>query len=82
MPFAAGQRRLLSWEQVLSIADAALYVAKAEGRNRWVGVAIGKVPWADSEATCAVVSQDLLRAEEMGLVKLDRMSPSFEVTEG
>lgn len=81
MPFATGQPRL-SWEQVLSIADAALYVAKAEGRNRWVGVAIGKAPWADSETTCAVVSQDLLRAEEMGLVKLDRMSPSFEVTEG
>jgi predicted signal transduction protein with EAL and GGDEF domain len=28
----------LSWEQVISVADRALYAAKASGRNAWVGI--------------------------------------------
>jgi len=36
-PFFREQLDALSWEQVVSVADRALYVAKASGRNSWVG---------------------------------------------
>ena len=36
-PFFREQLDALSWEQVVSVADRALYVAKASGRNGWVG---------------------------------------------
>ena len=72
MPISLNQPRLLTWEQVLSLADAALYLAKAEGRNRWVGVSSGYTPWGDSEETCAAVVHDLKGASERGLVTLIR----------
>ena len=72
MPFPPDLPRQLSWEQVLSLADAALYVAKADGRNRWVGVLPGEVAWDDIDATCATVVRDLREAERRGLVRLDR----------
>ena len=37
-PFFREQLDALSWEQVVSVADRALYVAKASGRNAWVGI--------------------------------------------
>jgi diguanylate cyclase (GGDEF)-like protein len=36
-PFFREQLDALSWEQVISVADRALYVAKASGRDAWVG---------------------------------------------
>jgi diguanylate cyclase (GGDEF)-like protein len=36
-PFFKEQLDVLTWEQVISVADRALYVAKASGRNTWVG---------------------------------------------
>jgi len=36
-PFFREQLDALSWEQVIGVADRALYVAKASGRNAWVG---------------------------------------------
>jgi diguanylate cyclase (GGDEF)-like protein len=36
-PFFREQLDALSWEQVVGVADRALYVAKASGRNAWVG---------------------------------------------
>jgi hypothetical protein len=36
-PFFREQLDALTWEQVISVADRALYVAKASGRNAWVG---------------------------------------------
>jgi diguanylate cyclase (GGDEF)-like protein len=36
-PFFREQLDALSWEQVISVADRALYVAKASSRNAWVG---------------------------------------------
>jgi diguanylate cyclase (GGDEF)-like protein len=72
MPFLHELTRLLSWEQVLSLADAALYVAKAEGRNRCIGVLPGNVPWDDVDAACMDVVNDLRGAEQSGLIRLDR----------
>lgn len=37
-PFAPKKPRLLSWEQVATIADQAAYLAKNNGRNAWVGL--------------------------------------------
>jgi diguanylate cyclase (GGDEF)-like protein len=37
-PFDASSPTLLSWEQVIGIADRALYVAKESGRNIWTGI--------------------------------------------
>jgi diguanylate cyclase (GGDEF)-like protein len=75
MPFLPDPQRQLAWEQVLALADAALYVAKAEGRNRWVGVQVGDAPWDEPDATCADVVRDLRDAERRGLVRLDRREP-------
>jgi diguanylate cyclase (GGDEF)-like protein len=72
MPFLSDKPGALDWEQVLALADAALYVAKAEGRNRWVGVLPGDVAWPDAAATWSEVVQDLAAAERRGLVRLER----------
>jgi diguanylate cyclase (GGDEF)-like protein len=37
-PFIRQQIEALTWEQVISVADRALYVAKASGRDAWVGL--------------------------------------------
>lgn len=72
MPFIPDQPRQLGWEQVLALADAALYVAKAEGRNRWVGVGLGPLPWSEAAATYASTVADLQASETLGLVSLER----------
>ncbi|MFZ6649562.1 diguanylate cyclase [Undibacterium sp. TJN25] len=36
-PFLPATPRLLSWSQVVELADQALYAAKRSGRNAWVG---------------------------------------------
>lgn len=72
MPFFADQPRVLNWEQVLALADAALYLAKAEGRNRWVGIKAGSTAWPDAQQACADVLHDLKGAAERGLVTLER----------
>jgi diguanylate cyclase (GGDEF)-like protein len=37
-PFALHKPQQLSWEQVITIADQAAYLAKENGRNAWVGL--------------------------------------------
>jgi diguanylate cyclase (GGDEF)-like protein len=76
MPFSSRQPRLLGWEQVLSIADAALYLAKAEGRNRWIGVTAGDARWADADQQLAEVVANLQEASARGLVQIIRLRPA------
>jgi diguanylate cyclase (GGDEF)-like protein len=76
MPFSSRQPRLLGWEQVLSIADAALYFAKAEGRNRWIGVTAGDTRWTDADRQLAEVVANLQKASARGLVQLLRLRPA------
>jgi diguanylate cyclase (GGDEF)-like protein len=37
-PFLPSAPRLMIWEQVLKVADRALYMAKASGKDAWVGI--------------------------------------------
>ena len=37
-PFYPHQPNALTWEQVVNLADRALYIAKNSGRNTWVGI--------------------------------------------
>jgi diguanylate cyclase (GGDEF)-like protein len=40
-PFSATDARAASWEDVVELADLALYAAKKSGRDAWVSVAAG-----------------------------------------
>ncbi|MCV2352856.1 diguanylate cyclase [Paucibacter sp. B2R-40] len=45
LPFIAAQPERLDWQQVVGLADQALYMAKRSGRNAWVGLsATAKTP--------------------------------------
>ena len=61
-PFVLEAPRLLTWEQCLSVADAALFHAKKH-RNAWLG-------WGGTAAAATV--ENLLQAVEMDLETLER----------
>jgi diguanylate cyclase (GGDEF)-like protein len=47
-PFVAKNHKLLTWQQTLNFADTALYIAKNNGRNAWVGISENNVVQAES----------------------------------
>ncbi|RVT85039.1 ligand-binding sensor domain-containing diguanylate cyclase [Inhella crocodyli] len=50
-PLDPAEPRGAPWSAVLAVADAALYAAKREGRNRWVGVVQGRgTPFAIAQS--------------------------------
>ena len=72
LPFFQDNPRLLSWEQALGLAGAALRIAKNEGCNRCVGVAFGTKSWDENPAAYVEIVHDLKRACAGGYVNLDR----------
>ncbi|MFG6460624.1 diguanylate cyclase [Roseateles sp. DXS20W] len=64
----AGAALRLHWEQAVNWADMVLYKAKAEGRNRGVGIAAVEAPDAD---TLAAILQDFDAACQQGQVRLN-----------
>ncbi len=69
-PFVAASPRSLDWAEVLSLADAALYRAKSEGRNRAVGILSGEEAASRAREAMDEAKSDVMRARESGLVRL------------
>ena len=71
-PFGPGITEQLNWEQCVVLADAGLYLAKKEGRDRWVGLEPGARPWEDLEGTFTAIRTDITDAVDQGLARLVR----------
>ena len=74
-PFLPGAPEAISWEQAIALADAGLYLAKEEGRDRWVGIEAGSAPWERVEEALQTVKSDPRAAAAAGLVQLIRQEP-------
>jgi diguanylate cyclase (GGDEF)-like protein len=64
-PFVRHSIDALSWEQVMSIADKAMYLAKASGRNAWVGLHPGVAP-LPTEGLYDAIREDTQRLVQDG----------------
>lgn len=73
-PFAPETPEAIAWEQCLALADSGLYLAKAEGRNRWVGLEAARADWTSEEAYQALRA-DPASSEGAGIVRLVREDP-------
>ncbi|MFZ6687936.1 tetratricopeptide repeat-containing diguanylate cyclase [Undibacterium sp. SXout11W] len=67
LPFSDISELKLDWEKALQIADMALYLGKANGRNRAYGIAKIMV---DSESALPFLEEDLAAAVSSGMVDL------------
>lgn len=67
-PFMANRSHPFSWEQVLDLADRALYLAKQAGRNQWVGALSS--PGADPAVVMKRKNDDLEQLAAAGIVEL------------
>jgi diguanylate cyclase (GGDEF)-like protein len=77
LPFAGVPERECDWEKTLQIADMALYLAKAQGRNRACGLARLLVPY---ERAMPVLELDLAAAISAGMVELIEVSGPAQVS--
>lgn len=73
-PFLHDRPMALSWEQVIDIADQALYAAKRSGRNRCVGIA------ANANTTEAMLHQRISRNLK-GMIKNHELSVIAQQTD-
>jgi diguanylate cyclase (GGDEF)-like protein len=77
-PFTLDGRAGLGWEQVLAIADRALYAAKASGRNAWVGFEEGSTRFSGDLQEA--LSCDPAGAVAAGYVALRASVPAERIT--
>ena len=68
-PFFREHPRLLSWQQVVELADQALYKSKNDGRNTWAGVSGGDCINLDNVAKRLL--SDFDGALEKGEIEMD-----------
>ena len=70
-PFIPSQPKLLHWEQVVGIADRALYVAKQSGRNQWVGIfSTKKTEVIEAERLHEIINERPEQLADDGLIEL------------
>ncbi len=69
-PFSGSQGDVLSWEQVLGMADVALAEAKERGPNHMTGISIDDKGKDRLKAIPLAVEQDLKQAERDGLIRV------------
>jgi diguanylate cyclase (GGDEF)-like protein len=69
-PFVATSPRALGWNDVLALADAGLYRAKQQGRNRVAGLLSGETTDKSGRASVEEVKHDVERASQSGIVRL------------
>ena len=72
LPFSGVSEKQMDWEKVLQVADMALYMGKAHGRNRACGITELHVSYEDAQA---VLEKDLSEA-------LNNKWISMEIIEG
>jgi diguanylate cyclase (GGDEF)-like protein len=72
LPFWPAHPGALGWSQVVALADHALYVAKREGRDRWVGAYPGTEPAAPGDALIGRLTAEPGEAVAQGLLSLLR----------
>lgn len=74
-PFLPSAPQQIAWDQCIALADTGLYLAKEEGRDRWVGVEAGQEPWDEAGEAFQAVRASPAQALERGMVKLVRQEP-------
>jgi predicted signal transduction protein with EAL and GGDEF domain len=68
-PFVPAVPECLGWQDVVAIADLALYAAKRAGRNQWVGLLAGaRVDTAQLAARIKGNPETLLLSAQLALV--------------
>ena len=70
-PFLTGRPHQFGWEQVVNISDQAMYLCKARGRNRAIGVLPRKPALGSTESE--LILSDLDTAESAGLVSFSEI---------